>query len=634
MPRLLRPLALLVFLALSAWIATAQAAEVITRFDSDIQVYTDASLKVRESITVIAEGNKIKRGIYRDFPTRYTNASGQSIVVPFHVESVTCNGKPEPYVVQDLSNGKRIRIGQKDVILSPGTYTYVITYTTGRQIGYFADHDELYWNVTGNGWGFPIKQAQATLTLPPAANISDVTGYTGPQGSRESNLTDHTTSPHTAVFTTTEPLAPGEGMTIVAAWQKGVVHQPDAAEEARMMFWDNADLYILAGGVLLVFLYYIFIWWRVGRDPRAGTIVPLFAPPKGISPAAARFVMRMGFDDTCYSAAIIDAAVKGCLRIVQEDKKTYSLVRTNTNESTLSPGETAVMRALFSLSDTIELKQDNHQSIRKARKNLQRSLVKEFENAFFVTNITQFAVGIGLSLAIVILALIFGDMERLMPTLIMAFFLCVFGTVAVSMLRRFAGLKIIQKMLTVIILPLMLIGFAVPVIALMMEMATGILWLEPASMASLVLLNLTFFHLLKAPTGLGRTFMDQLEGFKMFLDIGEKERLATLYPPKITPELFEQFLPYALALGVEQAWGEKFNNAMIEAGVEPTSYVPIWYVGPYWHHGTDIGGFSSSLSTGLTSSVMASSVAPGSSSGFGGGGFSGGGGGGGGGGGW
>src|SRR2546430_6396323 len=65
-----------------------------------------------------------------------------------------------------LANGERIRIGSADVMLSPGRHVYEITYRTSRQLGFFSDHDELYWNVNGNGWTFPFDRLSAEVRLP------------------------------------------------------------------------------------------------------------------------------------------------------------------------------------------------------------------------------------------------------------------------------------------------------------------------------------------------------------------------------------------------------------------------------------------------------------------------------------
>ncbi len=129
--------------------------------------------------------------------------------------------------------------------------------------------------------------------------------------------------------------------------------------------------------------------------------------------------------------------------------------------------------------------------------------------------------------------------------------------------------------------------------------------------------------------------MDAAEGFRMYLSVAEQQRLNLENPPNKTPELFEQFLPYALALDVEQQWSEQFNGIFADLQASGQAYAPGWYVGPHLHDfGSNSGGFASALSSSLAGAISSSSNAPGSSSGSGGGGSSGGGGGGGGGGGW
>jgi uncharacterized membrane protein len=145
--------------------------------------------------------------------------------------------------------------------------------------------------------------------------------------------------------------------------------------------------------------------------------------------------------------------------------------------------------------------------------------------------------------------------------------------------------------------------------------------------------NALFHHLLKAPTRAGRQLLDRVEGFKMFLSAVDAQRLNTMSPPDKTPELFERFLPYALALGVEHAWAEQFTEVLAAAGQAGRSYSPSWYVGA-GAGAFSASSFASSFGDSFSSAVSSSSSAPGSSSGFSGGGSSGGGGGGGGGGGW
>ncbi|EFK95793.1 hypothetical protein LDC_2185 [sediment metagenome] len=139
--------------------------EQITDFHSVIKIQEDGSLNVSEKITVISTGNEIKHGIYRDFPTKYAGIA-LSPQKGFEIISVTKDNEPEPYNMQKMSNGYRLYIGDKNTLLPPGPYTYTIDYTTTNQLGFFKDYDELYWNVTGSNWSFPITQCSAEIYLP------------------------------------------------------------------------------------------------------------------------------------------------------------------------------------------------------------------------------------------------------------------------------------------------------------------------------------------------------------------------------------------------------------------------------------------------------------------------------------
>ena len=130
-----------------------QKNEVITDFASHIIIHEDSTLTVTETITVVAKGRKIKRGIYRDFPTKYKDRAGNTVRVGFSLEQVLRDGKPEPHHKHNTANGLRIYIGDKNVFLSPGDHTYKIIYRTTFQLGFFEEYDELYWNVTGKRLG-------------------------------------------------------------------------------------------------------------------------------------------------------------------------------------------------------------------------------------------------------------------------------------------------------------------------------------------------------------------------------------------------------------------------------------------------------------------------------------------------
>src|SRR3989338_728335 len=177
-------LLLLIFLWPSALMAQE---EVMQLYESDILVQENSSLLVRERIVVYAAGQEIKHGIYRDFPTKYKDQLKNNHVVDFEVLDVKMDGESVPYNIFSLYNGKRVRIGNPDRFVSEGLHAYEIYYRTKYQLGFFEDYDELYWNVTGNDWSFPILKARAIVTLPQVFSQSDIqmqayTGYMGEQG--------------------------------------------------------------------------------------------------------------------------------------------------------------------------------------------------------------------------------------------------------------------------------------------------------------------------------------------------------------------------------------------------------------------------------------------------------------------
>jgi len=170
--------------ALLGLMAPALGEERIISFDSDVTIAADGELTVTETIKVRAEGYAIKRGIYRDFPTVYEGRDGETHIVGFEVVEVLLGGKEENWFTENRSNGVRVYIGEKDYFLPKGEYTYRLTYRTDRQIGFFEVFDELYWNVTGNGWVFPIDYARVTIHLPEGATVVRKAAYTGPQGAK------------------------------------------------------------------------------------------------------------------------------------------------------------------------------------------------------------------------------------------------------------------------------------------------------------------------------------------------------------------------------------------------------------------------------------------------------------------
>ena len=226
--------------------SAARADERILDFHSDIAIARDASLDVTETIKVQAEDNAIRHGIFRDFPTKYRDRLGNNVAVRFDLVDAERDGSAEAARIEQKSNGVRIYLGSKDVTLDPGVHTYILHYRATRELGFFGDHDELYWNATGNGWDFPIDQASARVRLPAPAPEGKLQAkaYTGPQGADGKDWQSSIDGPGDASFSSTAVLPPRNGMTIVLMFPKGIVTEPSRSQRLRWLLADNAALLI------------------------------------------------------------------------------------------------------------------------------------------------------------------------------------------------------------------------------------------------------------------------------------------------------------------------------------------------------------------------------------------------------
>jgi len=617
--------------------------ERIISFDSEITISEDASTIVSEQIKVYAAGQKIQRGIYRDFPTEYKDDYGNHVIIQFDILEVSRDGNSEEYHTENLSNGIRVYFGRSDYFLPVGEYTYSIKYKTYRQIGYFEKFDELYWNVTGNGWDFIIEHVTATVNLPVAVSGDDLKlyAYTGYSGFKGSDYNYEVISSDRVVFASTNMLNPNEGLTISIQWPKGLVYEPTQTERVGYFIQDNIQIVFGLIGIVALIFYYLIIWWRVGKDPAKGLIIPLYEPPNNMSPASVRFVSEMGYDNKIFTSTIVSLAVKGYLKIEEEGSE-YRLIKVIGSKKSLSNDEQTVFYKLGFKNDggrqVLELEQKNHSILRGAIKALKSSLKNSYESNYFLTNKKYFFIGLAISILILLVSIVGGSGEQVFILIWISFWSMGVAALMFAVFNAWKGaLSKGRGKVTALGGAIFITLFSIPFV---IGEIVGFYFLAEVSsplmifvIAIIALVNIVFYNLLKAPTLLGRKIMDKIDGFKMYLGVAEKDRLYSVKEPDRTPELFESFLPYALALNVENQWAERFSDILSSIGKESTSYNPGWYTGAAWST-LGAAGFASSLSGSLSSTISSSSTAPGSSSGGGGGGSSGGGGGGGGGGGW
>jgi uncharacterized membrane protein YgcG len=634
MARLLR---LLAALALAAFPAAAQAEERILSFLSDVRIRPDSSLDVTETIDVRAERNAINHGILRDFPTRYRGPHGSQVRVGFQFEGATLNGRPVPATIETVSNGVRIRIGDPDKYVEIGDHRYIIRYRTSRQVGRFKDYDELYWNATGTGWMFPIDVAEARIRLPAAVKFGQRASYTGPQGSTSSNAQVVDEKAGEIVFRTTAPLGPYQGLTVAVAFPKGVVAEPGQSERTKYWLADYGPPVVGVLALLGLGVFYYAAWTKAGRNPRAGTVVPLFSPPDGLTPAAMRYVTKMGADNRTFAAALVDMGVRGHVRLVEEEGGFFSRDKTRlerlAGSESLPPEEEAALRELCMTGESIVMEQKNHSKFSSAKNGLEEVLKDAYEGKLFnknwgwaVAGVVLFVGAIWLVCAAVVAAAGATDFWMVGTA---------FGALALTAVLIMLGQQYRSTGKCLLTAAAFIVGstalaLGAPVIPAALQSG----WWQPLVVPLLALpLVISAFFWIDAPTKEGRAVLDRIAGFKQYLSITEQERLDRMHPPEDdTPELFERYLPYAIALGVENRWAERFAGVLAAAAAQGSQGF-AWYSGSSdpWNNP---GRFADSVGSSLSSTISSASTAPGSSSGSGGGGSSGGGGGGGGGGGW
>lgn len=615
----------------------ALAEEFIRAFDTDVELRRDGSVLVTENITVAAEGNKIRRGIFRDVPTVLVNDNGLRIRSGLEVLDIQRDGVSEPFNTQSIDNGTRIYIGDADVFLSIGTYRYTITYTLSRMARRFENYDELFWNATGNFWDFRIESATATLRLPDGAVVDDIAAYTGPFGSTASNVAITRRSDNEVQFRLTEPLNAYEGMSVAVSFQKGILNEVEGAEQVSNFLSDYRDVLVPAIAVLLVLAYYFSTWMSVGRDPRKGTIFPQFHAPEGFSPALTHYVWARGWRKSgwqAFTAAIINLAVKGLIDIGEKSKKTTLTVKPSGFEQDpkLPPGE-AVIYNYLSAKQTLTINKTSGPKLMAKRVEFINALESENRQVYFLNNYKYVVFGVLLSVLCLVAMLVTG-------VLAFEWFLAaVVGGMAISTLvfviKSLMSGSGIVKFLQIGVFVIFGFNFIVG-IGSTIPLSSAISLPTPAIAAgSIVIINVIFAILMRAPTVQGRKIMDHIDGLRMYLETAEKNRLNFQDEPELTTERFERILPYAIALGVEKPWSEHFENelARISPSSETTRYQPSWYQSRTFsssNFSKDMGA----IATGMSAAMIAAQPASSSSSGSSGGGSSGGGGGGGGGGGW
>ncbi|OUR95390.1 hypothetical protein A9Q84_16270 [Halobacteriovorax marinus] len=598
-----------------------QAKESIKQFDSHIVINKDSTITVTENITVMVEGKNIKRGIFRDLPLKRMNKSGAISTIGLKVLSVLRDERKENYKLESISGGKRIKIGNKDRYLKKGIHHFEITYQTSRQLRLQENGKiELFWNITGDGWAFPIEKSSASFELATdfPEKLEFFTAYTGKTGTRGEDFSVKSES-HIVTLDLTRSLAPREGWSVAVQFPKSEVLIPTGFKAFMLdMKLLNKTQELLW---LLLTLFCSFgIWYIHGIDPKRKSIFPHFESPKEMSPAKLNYIYLGKYSNDALSSALINMAVKGAIEINQEGTLTVLPIENNEEALKLLTSEEKILYNELCKGGGTKFSRFNRTILMSAKKAFTKDLEQSSKKYHSKNLVYSFLAG-GLAIfffymsnrhlgATAVFSII-GFIEYLILGIIVGLFL----------FRRSTDSKV-KTFFTLLFVALFMIvhGYMFGVIARGGGIIDGlffVLFTIPTGF---------FISVMPSPTKKGQRIIDKIDGFKMYLSYAETHRLDKLNPPEITPQVFEKFLPYAHALGEENGWAEYFQNKFVAIQNSNYNYSPYWHRGNY--SSFDVSSIGSSIGSTINSAMSSSTGSSSSSS------SSGGGGGGGGGGGW
>ena len=561
-----RLLYLVLFAVTALWGAAqpgaASARELkIRNFSAEILVRPDATIGVTETIEVQFIGSW--RGLYRTVPVQYFTPQGFNYTLRVKLESATDDAgralKVESSRERHYLKWRIYVDGANDVVRR-----ITIHYNVRNGLKFFDDHDELYWNVTGDEWDVPIARASAQILLPLNATGVRALDFTGAYGSRARDA-EVTVSDRRVDVDMRRPLAFHEGLTVVVGWDKGAVRAPTAGDRVMLFLESNWPLLV----PVVVFAFMFWLWYTRGRDPRTGPIAVQYAPPDGLTPAEVGTLIDDDAGMRDITATLVDLAVRGYL-VIEEQKRDHLLGLFSANEyifhlkipqrqwATLKPHEQSLLGAIFEYGSNQDVS------------------LESLQNRFY-THLP------GIKNAI------FGALlDR-----------GYFGRRPDTVRSGYVGAAVVAGVL------LFAIGHW---FSLRMGMAAAPFYIAAVISALIVV---AFGWHMPVRTTSGVKALAGVLGFENFLSHVEADRLERL---PHTPETFEKFLPFAMALGVEKKWVSAFENIY--------SQPPNWYQGGSFSGGFRPMGFVNGLNgmTARVGTVMASAPRSSGGSGFGGGG--------------
>lgn len=573
---------LLLFLAVFFSLAAAASAAPIhiRDFQALVDVGNDGGIVVQEKLLVDIPRQGEFHGIFRDIPvvTRWR----ESGVARMEVLSVMLDGRARP--VDDVrrdSYAVRIYQRDRDALLSPGLHEFVLTYRMTGQVGLFQPNDELTWNVTGSGWEAPIDRASCVIMCPKGAPFYGQKAWLGRIGSRDSAVVMSRKERDGRVvmnFKARRAILPGEQLTVAAGWGKGFVAVPEEGQGMTTL--------LLAALASVLFVYFCVTWHLFGRDPKKGAIIARFYPPQTrrgqesgevgpMSPAAVGYLGNQAlFSSRCFGAALISLSGRGCCRVMGNAKEGFKIM-IGEGESPYVE-ENSILRHLAG-GAALPVDKEHGEQLYDMREALHVRLRKEYAkmwkggrggplNSLF-GSIWTF---LGMAAALLGLAAIAGWSTggMLSPEMAAAPMGVLFLTFFARHLAKIVATdwKRRKRARAIFIAVFFGLFFSLFVGALFYGTAENVLiWFTPlqmALMAAVLLIPFGFSFIMDAPSVEARALLDEIEGLALYIGMAESGRLNAMNPPEQTLEHYQELLPYAVALDLEDAWGARFASVL------------------------------------------------------------------------
>ena len=476
--------------------------EDIESYQVNIQIQANRQIIVTENIEYDFKTNK-HHGIYRNLPLS-TKYNGESRYMDYKVLSILRDGQKEQYKISH-NRGKNeflIRIGNPNQTIS-GIHKYHIVYQTNQAITFYKDHhSEFYWNVIGNFWKVPIKQASLKLSMPnnDLSSIFKNNCYTGKFGSTKQDCVIKKEN-NKLIVNSNNPIPSGNALTVALKIKPGVIQEPELIDKIRIYFI-RYGFYLIP---LLTLIILFVIWFKYGRETEYFTVIAEYEPPLNLSPFEIGQILNIR-SQLSVVGTIIEMARKGNLKIKYKKRKKFyfwtsqEYILIKKNEPKLE-WEKILWNKLFKKGEREEinlkdLPDDFYETVSSAEKKVKESVQK-------------------------------------------------------LNLNDQTAEKVIFKVINVLIIVILIFT-----ISLMRSVSDDIY----ISLIATILIIMFFLPLLIKKTKEGARLIARIKGFKLFLSVTEKERYKFYNAPQKTPEEFMRFLPYAIVFRVEKKWAKQFKD--------------------------------------------------------------------------